>query len=225
MSDRVSQVQIQWSNEVKQQSGNTGYDKSQENSGISRRQLLKYTCSCVGAAALVSLSGLDALAAGGAMPRKKQTGLPQEGDVLVYADDKRKGELVKVEDLTIDGPPVLVFPKDPTKGEVRNDENSKIFLFRTSPDKISPELRDNAVEGVIAYSALCTHLGCVLTNWDSEQKRFVCPCHEANFDALTGKVVSGPGPRSLPVLPIKLEDSKFVVTDDFSGWVGAKENG
>ena len=41
----------------------------------------------------------------------------------------------------------------------------------------------------------CTHLGCPF-NWDGEQQRFGCPCHNGMFDE-QGKVVGGPPPRPL----------------------------
>jgi rieske iron-sulfur protein len=196
------------------------------NHGMTRRKLLKSTCGFVGAAALVSVGGgLKVFAAGGAMKRKKQEGVPRVGDLLVFAEDKRKGEFVALDDLVMDGAPVLVLPKDPSTGTVREDENSKILLLRSNPDKLSPELKEAAAEGVLAYSALCTHLGCVMNQWNEGKKLFVCPCHEATFDPMKeGKVASGPGPRSLPILPLKLASNKFIVADEFSGFVGAKKD-
>jgi rieske iron-sulfur protein len=193
---------------------------------ITRRKLLKSTCSFMGAAALVSVGGgLKAFAAGGAMPRKKEEGLPQVGDVLVFTDANRKGQEVSPQDVIMDAAPILVQPKDPATGTVRDSENSQILLFRTSADKLSSLLKEDAAEGVLAYSALCTHLGCVLNSWDKEKQLLVCPCHEASFDVLQkGKVVSGPAPRSLPILPLKFENNKLMVADDFSGWVGAKND-
>ncbi len=46
-----------------------------------------------------------------------------------------------------------------------------------------------------AYTAVCTHLGC-LVHWDGQKKEFVCPCHAGTFDQ-SGKVVSGPPPKAL----------------------------
>ncbi len=47
----------------------------------------------------------------------------------------------------------------------------------------------------VAYSAVCTHLGCIV-NWDAERKSFLCPCHAAAFDQ-NGKVLDGPPPAPL----------------------------
>jgi cytochrome b6-f complex iron-sulfur subunit len=56
-------------------------------------------------------------------------------------------------------------------------------------------------EGFRAYSAICTHLGC-LVRWDGSRKEFLCPCHAAVFDA-QGRVVSGPPPTALPEYRVK----------------------
>ncbi len=63
--------------------------------------------------------------------------------------------------------------------------------------------------GFKAYSAVCTHLGCLVT-WDSPTKSFLCPCHAAVFDE-NGKVVSGPPPAPLPEFVVKeIGDKVFV---------------
>jgi cytochrome b6-f complex iron-sulfur subunit len=50
-------------------------------------------------------------------------------------------------------------------------------------------------QGFRAYSAICTHLGCIV-GWDAGRKQIACPCHAGFFD-LNGRVVSGPPPRPL----------------------------
>ncbi len=63
--------------------------------------------------------------------------------------------------------------------------------------------------GFHAYSAICTHLGCLVT-WDEANKQFLCPCHAAVFDA-RGRVVSGPPPTSLAAYKIKEVGGKVYV--------------
>ena len=63
------------------------------------------------------------------------------------------------------------------------DELQPMWVIRNSSDEI------------IALSATCTHLRCIL-QWDKDSGRLVCPCHAGAFD-LNGNVVSGPPPRSL----------------------------
>lgn len=68
--------------------------------------------------------------------------------------------------------------------------------------------------GFKAFSAVCTHLGC-LVRWDQSQKVFVCPCHAAKFDA-AGKVVSGPPPAPMPVYAVKDVDGKIYIVSSQS---------
>lgn len=65
-------------------------------------------------------------------------------------------------------------------------------------------------DGVItAFAPLCTHLGCGY-RWDAPSRQFHCPCHGSVFD-VRGNVVAGPAPRSLDVLPTKVENGQLLV--------------
>ncbi len=64
--------------------------------------------------------------------------------------------------------------------------------------------------GLVAYSAVCTHLGC-LVKWDGTRKEFLCPCHAAVFDS-GGRVVSGPAPAPLPQYKVKEIGDKVYVS-------------
>ena len=64
--------------------------------------------------------------------------------------------------------------------------------------------------GFVAYSAVCTHLGC-LVKWDGARKEFLCPCHAAVFDS-SGRVVSGPAPGPLPSYKVKEVGGKVFVS-------------
>jgi cytochrome b6-f complex iron-sulfur subunit len=63
--------------------------------------------------------------------------------------------------------------------------------------------------GVIAYSPVCTHLGCFV-NWDSVRQEFICPCHGGKY-ALSGEVTAGPPPRPLTELPLKVAGGRVFV--------------
>ena len=73
-----------------------------------------------------------------------------------------------------------------------------------------PALIINTSEGLRAYSAVCTHFGCIV-KWDPERGEIVCPCHEGYFDPLDGSVISGPPPLPLATLPVQIVDGQIYV--------------
>ncbi|MBF0559761.1 MAG: ubiquinol-cytochrome c reductase iron-sulfur subunit [Nitrospirae bacterium] len=62
---------------------------------------------------------------------------------------------------------------------------------------------------ITVFSPVCTHLGCYY-QWSQQSNRFECPCHASLF-SLDGKVLGGPAPRSLDVLPSKIENGNVYV--------------
>ncbi len=72
-----------------------------------------------------------------------------------------------------------------------------------------PVMLEKGENEVRAFSAICTHLGCTV-QWHPEKKEFICPCHQGIYD-FNGNVVSGPPPRPLEKLPVKLRDGQVFV--------------
>jgi Rieske Fe-S protein len=64
-------------------------------------------------------------------------------------------------------------------------------------------------KGLIVFSPVCTHLGCYV-NWDNNRKEFICPCHGGRYD-ISGRVIAGPPPKPLNVLPVKIEAGKVYI--------------
>ncbi len=62
---------------------------------------------------------------------------------------------------------------------------------------------------LFVLSDTCTHAGCGV-RWDSERRRFICPCHGGEFD-IRGKVLKEPPPRPLERLPYRLTKGKLVI--------------
>ena len=102
--------------------------------------------------------------------------------------------------------------------------STRCLLLRLDPEGFDPETKEHAAEGVVAYSAICPHTGCDVTNWHPDRQLLECPCHYSIYDPKEGaKVVSGPSPRRLPALPLKIVDGRLVVAKPFTGRAGFQQ--
>jgi cytochrome b6-f complex iron-sulfur subunit len=70
---------------------------------------------------------------------------------------------------------------------------------------------NTAQGGLKAYSAICTHLGCIV-GWDQPRQFILCPCHDGRFNPVNGAVISGPPPAPLPELPVTVRGDTIYVT-------------
>jgi cytochrome b6-f complex iron-sulfur subunit len=75
-----------------------------------------------------------------------------------------------------------------------------------------PAIVVNTNQGVRAYSAICTHLGCVVA-WNDMIGLIQCPCHDGRFNPATGAVVSGPPPSPLPSINVSVEGDQIFLTE------------
>jgi rieske iron-sulfur protein len=150
---------------------------------------------------------------------------PKEGDLLVAAKAGTSVEPIKPEDVPLGTKQVFAWPMDPASETVRNGSRlNKLLLLRLDPDSFDPETKERTAEGVVAYSAVCVHTGCDVTNWDGERQLLECPCHYSFYDPKEGaKVVSGPAPRRLPALPLRIADGRLVVAKPFIGRAGFQQ--
>jgi cytochrome b6-f complex iron-sulfur subunit len=71
-----------------------------------------------------------------------------------------------------------------------------------------PAIVINTDQGIKAYSAICTHLGCIVA-WDGNAGAIVCPCHDGRFSPASGAVISGPPPAPLSALPTTVEKGEI----------------
>jgi cytochrome b6-f complex iron-sulfur subunit len=62
-----------------------------------------------------------------------------------------------------------------------------------------------------AISGICTHQGCIVTDFDGTNNAFVCPCHGSRFD-LSGNVVQGPAPSKLREYSTRIENNALIIT-------------
>ena len=149
---------------------------------------------------------------------------PQEGDRFVFPFGEKEGQIITPADLPLGGPQQQAYPMDPGAKIVRNGSTlNLILLIRLDPAQLSEETRALAADGVVAYSGVCTHQGCAVSMWRAEAKTLFCACHGAQFDPRDrARVVDGPAPRRLPMLPIKVVDGALTVAGGFTGRVGGE---
>ncbi len=78
------------------------------------------------------------------------------------------------------------------------------------------------VDNIVAYSKICTHVGCPVALYEQTTHHILCPCHQSTFDASTGAtVIFGPAPRPLPQLPMTVDAEGYLVAkSDFTQPVG-----
>jgi Rieske Fe-S protein len=189
-----------------------------------RRMLL------LGALATTACLGCSTLARAGEDPPGSDE-RPQEGDVLVFSEGDHEGKLVTAADLPAGGPPVHAWPKDPKTSVVRNASRlNEILIVRLDPAEFDEKTRERAVDGIVAYSAICAHAGCSVTAWVKsdvgDKEVFKCMCHNSEYDPRAGaQVVFGPAPRRLAALPLALADGSLSVAGNFIGKVGGAQPG
>ena len=184
-------------------------------SSLQRRRVLVATaggaCAALGVALLFPIRSL------GPRPGRgfKQTAY-KGGDIRVVDEN---GMPVHPRDLPVDGF-ITVWPDGHTNDA---DASTLLIHFRSDQD-FQPKAgrEDWTVDDIVAYSKLCTHVGCPVGLYQAELGLLLCPCHQSTFDVMRhAKPIFGPAARSLPQLPLGLDGDGFIIaTADFSGPVG-----
>ena len=185
---------------------------------VQRRALVKTIAS--GGVALLA-TGLFR-PAGAAQPGAgSEPSAPQRGDVLVFASGERAGQPVSPADLVLGADPVVAFARS-LDGRIR--DKRPVILLRLDPGEIDERQRQYAVDGIVAYSAICTHQGCWVTRrvtMGEFRGNLLCPCHGSVYDPRRGaEVLDGPAPRPLATLPLALQGGVLAAAGSFIGRVG-----
>jgi ubiquinol-cytochrome c reductase iron-sulfur subunit len=91
-----------------------------------------------------------------------------------------------------------------------------VILIRLDPNDIKVQkAKDWGVEGVVAYSKICTHVGCAVGLYEQQTHHLLCPCHQSTFDLTEDcKVIFGPARRPLPQLKITVDDAGYLVAPE-----------
>lgn len=187
--------------------------------GSASRRTLLTTVAAAGTASLLKPRGGTAATEDATKIR------PQPGDILVYAQGERKGQPIAPADLPLADSPTLAYPKDPTADVVRDGSRlNQLVLVRLDPATIAEASAEHAAEGVVAYSAICTHQNCPVSMWKSSNETLYCSCHGTQFDPRdNAEVVDGPAPRRLAALPLEVKDGALVAAGELIGTVGSKK--
>ncbi|MPQ97654.1 Rieske 2Fe-2S domain-containing protein [Modestobacter sp. I12A-02628] len=191
-----------------------------EASGLPRRKLLGGVLGLMGAGV-----GVMIIAPLGGLIKNPNTGNPLgttswNTGVRLVRDD---GTPIRPGDQT-PGSLETVFPAVPG-GDFQSD--AATMLIRLRPEQMAENVPKQGQEDFgygdyVAYSKICTHAGCPVSLYEQETSRILCPCHQSQFDVTQGaKPIFGPAARSLPQLPIGLDDEGyFVARSDYIEPVG-----
>jgi Rieske Fe-S protein len=153
---------------------------------------------------------------------------PQKADMLVCTEGEHAGEVIKPGDLKLGGPPLRAWPMDPKSSVIRKGSRlNEVLLVKLDPNELDDDTRSRSADGIVAYSAICSHAGCPVTAWmkqESGDKNILkCMCHNSEYDPRqSAQVVFGPAPRRLAALPLAIADGALTVAATFVGKVGAQ---
>lgn len=118
--------------------------------------------------------------------------------VLAKTTEKSWSDVGKVDDFQgITAPMQRLVQIEQLDGWRRTVSQKPVYVARDSAGQIT------------VLSAVCTHLGCTVP-WVDKQNKFICPCHQAIFDP-SGKLLGGPAPRCMDVLPMRIEQGVLKV--------------
>ena len=106
-------------------------------------------------------------------------------------------EVGNVHDLSVGVPKQLDYVQTIQDGWMADKVHKAVWAVRQTDGQVT------------VFSPMCTHLGCGY-RWEDGDRKFKCPCHGSVYDT-GGKVLAGPAPRRLDVLPSKIEDGRIFV--------------
>jgi ubiquinol-cytochrome c reductase iron-sulfur subunit len=150
----------------------------------------------------------------GPRPGKGFKSTPYRRGIRLVRDD---GTPIRAEDVSLDGV-ITAFPE----GHTEAADASTLLIRPNEPVKARPGRESWTPGNLVAYSKLCTHVGCPVGLYQAGVHLLLCPCHQSTFDVLDGaRPIFGPAARSLPQLPIEVDEAGYVVAKgDFSGPTG-----
>jgi len=192
-------------------------------SGFTRRKLIRNTL--IGALVAIPLPAIvlfrDLAPAADPVDQLKHT-LWKKNTRLTRDPE---GTPIKASDVTL-GSVFHVIPDGLNDEEDHIEQKAKaaVLLMRLDPKDLHPSKgrEDWAYNGIVAYSKICTHVGCPVALYEQQTHHLLCPCHQSQFDIThEAEVIFGPAKRPLPQLPIAVDSEGYLVAQsDFHEPVG-----
>lgn len=176
-----------------------------------------------GALAMVPLSGVVLLRDLGPLPEDKlRTTFWKKGLMLI---NQNTNEPLRPEDVTVGS---LTFAQPEGLDEHNENFNNEIAKAALMIVRIQPaDIKDKrelewSHEGIVAYSKICTHVGCPISLYEQQTHHVLCPCHQSTFDLSDGaRVIFGPAGHALPQLRIGVNGEGYLeALGDFDEPVG-----
>ncbi|GAA3370489.1 Rieske 2Fe-2S domain-containing protein [Streptomyces sannanensis] len=192
-----------------------------EESGFGRRKLLRNTM--FGAMAMVPLSGVVLLRDLGPLPEDKlRHTMWSKGKLLINQNTHQplRPEDVAVGSLTFAIPEGLEEHAHDFQNQIAK---AALMIVRIQPKDIKDKRElEWSHDGIVAYSKICTHVGCPISLYEQQTHHVLCPCHQSTFDLSDGaRVIFGPAGHALPQLRIGVNDEGYLeALGDFEEPVG-----
>jgi ubiquinol-cytochrome c reductase iron-sulfur subunit len=206
--------------EVKQQVL-ADFQQGAKESQLGRRKLIRTTM--FGALALFPLSAVVLFRDLGPLPEDKlRHTLWDKGKLII---NQNTNEPLRPEDVAV-GSLTFAVPE----GLEEDDENfqeeiakAALMIVRIAPENIKDKKElEWSHQGIVAFSKICTHVGCPISLYEQQTHHVLCPCHQSTFDLSDGaRVIFGPAGHALPQLRISVNDAGYLeALGDFQAPVG-----
>lgn len=189
--------------------------------GLGRRSLIKRSMGI--ALGVLGLSPLLLLRDLGPLPKNQLSTTDWAAGVRLVTDPGDRP--IKPSDLEV-GAVAQVLPQLPegTERTLENVGKDAVLLIRIRPEdfNLDAERLSWTHDGIIAFSKICSHMGCAVALYEQQTKHLLCPCHQSTFDVTrAAKVIFGPAARPLPQLALTLDaDGYLVAKQGFTEPVG-----
>jgi ubiquinol-cytochrome c reductase iron-sulfur subunit len=182
-------------------------------SGFGQRRIIRR--SLLGALAVFPLPLVVFLRDLGPLPGTRLRETIWEKGVGILTDATYRK--IRPEDIPVGGlvnaVPANLLEREEADGNLNERGKASIILVRMDPADIVSQQGDGwDYQGILAFSKICTHVGCPISLYQQRTHHLLCPCHQSTFDlADSGNVIFGPAARRMPQLPITVDAQGYLV--------------